>query len=262
MAAKAVCNVDRGCGRRQAGGIYLEVGIGHGGLPVECFIVDPVIVIPTETQLAYGLTPQGVTLIERPDGVVDVWDIVGENYYPNPADFIEESRKYGVSRRVRGNLDFSRLTAASRLIVLHCKAGIYNNSLYALDWRKRCPKVEAAERGASVSIPHTHERPAAEHQTLCASIWWEDVLPGGKDKVGVSGDPVRGIFRAMPPKSPSWAYMARRRPEGVIPIYSLGLLANFPISRLAVVNDPRGQKHLRAMNAAGKSGLPVEVEDE
>src|SRR5579859_2113521 len=152
MTAHAITNVDRGCGRRQAGGCYLEVGVGPGGLPVEAFLIDPVLGVGVDLQRAIGIAgPRGtmslgVHLVPRGDtpGVFDVWDVVGEGYYPNVADFLEEARRYGVSRRVSRTLDFSKISPYSRLVILHAKAAVINwQQMYAPDWKRPCPMIAA-----------------------------------------------------------------------------------------------------------------------
>ena len=83
MGVEAVQGVPRGCGTRTSGGVYLECGTGYGGRPLEFFLADPPIPLTCDTKL-------GVQLIER-DGVVHVLDWIGEQHYPNCADFLEKA---------------------------------------------------------------------------------------------------------------------------------------------------------------------------
>lgn len=117
--------VARGCGTRVAGGIYAECGTSENGLPVEAFIMDPPEAIPEHLHLA----PQGVAWVER-RGVWHLVDWVGSEHYPNVADFIEECRRYGLSRRVPRTAPFERLTPASRILLVHARAIITNGAAY------------------------------------------------------------------------------------------------------------------------------------
>ena len=119
MGATAVQGVPRGCGTRTAGGCYLECGTGYGGRPLEFFLSDPPIPMTCDAKV-------GVELIER-GGVVHVVDWVGEQHYPNAADFLEEGRRYGFSRRIPRTLDLSRLSAASRILVVHARGLVVNH---------------------------------------------------------------------------------------------------------------------------------------
>jgi hypothetical protein len=96
----------RGCGTRVKGGIYAECKLSPFGMPIEHFLIDPPNPIPDDL----GLTPVGVKLFER-DGVFHILDWVGSAHYKNVADFIEETRNFGASRRLSKSTDFSKLTA-------------------------------------------------------------------------------------------------------------------------------------------------------
>lgn len=115
--------VQRGCGSRKQGGIYLEVATGPGGLPLDHFITDPPQPFTTDVKI-------GVTLVDRtePDGVVvtHVIDWIGTEHYPFAADFIEEGRRFGFSRRVAPSIEFHRLSARSRLLVVHARGLVTN----------------------------------------------------------------------------------------------------------------------------------------
>jgi hypothetical protein len=114
----------RGCGdSRQAGGIYACCGLSPVGSPIENFLVDSPIPIDKND---YGLSSKGTTWLEK-DGVWHLLDIVGENYYPNVADFVEEARRMGISRRLSGKLEFERLTKDSRIILLHRRVWHYGS---------------------------------------------------------------------------------------------------------------------------------------
>lgn len=258
MTHKAI-PIQRGCGSREAGGVYAEFGIGPGGSPLESFMLCPPQPIDVK---GMGIKPIGVKLIEV-DGVYHVFDWVGSRNYPNVADFLEEARRFGVSRRMAKTLDFSKLTEKSRLILLHSRAYIENFIDYV--WPKgqpgrpsiwqgdplydRCPKGQGkASDGENHNIP-------ADPPVMCAGIFWQDV-EGGEDG-GLTSES-RLIMRFMP----SFSYMAATRPEGVRPRYVVAAFASFPLSRLVVINDREGGSHKEAQAKASKAALPVELEDQ
>lgn len=197
MTSRALA-VPRGCGTRKRGAVYGECGLSPWGRPLEHFIIDP----PTRVDAAaLGLHPIGVTLLADPrTGACHVFDWVGEEHYPGVADFLEEARRFGVSRRLPRTLDFGRLAADSRLVLLHRRAWIDNASQYfdARDtqrWEAGCPKRLAEHVDAADPPP------------MCAGLWWEDLEPTNP---AADGQP-RLVRRTMP----SFSYVARRRRGGL-----------------------------------------------
>jgi len=101
--AKAI-PVLRGCGTRCRGGLYAECGMGPNGSPVENFLMDPPVLLDFAR---IGVIPRGTHLVER-NGATHLFDWIGAESYPNVADFIEEVRRFGLSRRLSPKLDFSK----------------------------------------------------------------------------------------------------------------------------------------------------------
>ena len=214
--------VERGCGRRVRGGLYWECGLGPHGTPVEEFLLDPPVPPPT----GLGLRARGVTPLVV-DGVTHLLDWVGADSYPNTADFVEEVRRCGLSRRLPVTLDLSALSPASRLLLVHARARVVNAGEYG---PFPCPTDR--------HVPGTDG---------CVGVWWEDV-EGGEP---CGGDNPRAVIRRLP----SLAYAAWRRPHGVTPEYTAALFASFPAARLVVVAGGNG----RAEAAAGRAVLPMAV---
>jgi len=240
-----VIPVERGCGVRQQGAIYGECGLSPWGRPLEAFLMDPPVPVDGD---ALGLSPVGVTLIDDAvTGATHVLDWVGESSYQNIADFLEEVRRFGLSRRLPRTIDFSRLDSRSRIMLVHRKAIVVDVTPYTADWGDSCPR----------SLPeHAHLDKTA---TLCAGIWWEDITGGVPYLVDDARhllDP-RGVTRTLP----SFQYSGRQAPKGVIPTYAPGIFASFPLSRLVVIADPDGGTHEEALEHATLAGLPVDLED-
>lgn len=245
----------RGCGAaRTAGGAYAECGFGPGGEPLEHFLSCPPVVIDPP---ALGLTPIGVKLIERA-GVWHILDWVGSQHYPNVADFIEEVRRFGLSRRLAKTLDFAKLTPDSRILLVHARAAVTHFGQYADHWLgvkyNRCPKNMGA-----------HNLPDAPD--LCAGFYWEDVeggsvvtppSPGAVARDGGrAGDGGRVILRAMP----AFTYLAAQRPAHITPHYQPAIFASFPVHRIAVIRGQHGE-HESTFAQASRASLPIELEDE
>src|SRR5262245_30270640 len=115
----------RQCGYRKKGGVYLSVPTSEDGLPIEYFLIDP----PQPVELvALGLSPRGVHLVQK-DGVWHVFDVVGQDNYPNVCDVVIEAKALGVSRRCELP-DYSNLSSESRLVLVHQRAFIKNHREY------------------------------------------------------------------------------------------------------------------------------------
>jgi hypothetical protein len=222
----------RACGRRIRGGVYAETRLSEVGMPTEYFIIDP----PTPVEInELGLASVGVQLIEI-KGVHHVFDVVGQEFYPYPADFVEETRRLGASRRLPANLDFSRLGPGSRLVLIHARAVIENFTDYPGPPQVDCPK------GIDV---HTRS-PLLE---MCAGLWWHD-LPEEPDESGWALRQIEG----------GTEYRGYPHPDGVVPSYQHGVFLSLPISNLAVIQG--GEATERNYQAATNCGLPVYLEEE
>ena len=227
--------VQRGCGTRSEGGAYFEMGVGIGGLPIEAFLIDSPHVVPS----ALKISPRGVQMIEQqqpgPDGEIQsVWhlvDWVGAEHYPNVADFVEEARRFGVSRRLPRNLDFSKITPESRLLLVHARAYVVNTSEYS-QWR--CPK-QFSDHAPEKLLPGQ----------CCAGVWWRDIT----DHSG---------FDVERRDMPSFSYFGHRAPEGLEPEYSPAIFMSVPCSRIAVVS---GEGSGETMETVKHAGVIVEEVD-
>lgn len=240
----AAIPVVRGCGTRKRGGIYAECGLSPTGRPLEDFLVDPPVPIDGSS---LGLSPIGVTLLEdAATGATHLLDWVGEEAYENVSDFLEEVRRFGLSRRLPKTLPFARLDRRSRIVLVHRRASLTDATAYLADWRRPCPKQLTA-----------HQDPTTA-PSLCAGIWWEDVSGGTRVEPLVSDglDDPRLVRRTMP----SFSYLARMAPADASPRYAPAIFASFPVARLAVIADPEGGSHEAALARAEQADLPVELE--
>jgi hypothetical protein len=233
--------VMRGCGRRVAGGVYLEVGtVGEGeGYPIEHFLLDPPPLVPD----ALAVTPRGLHLIER-GGIWHVVDHVGSESYPNVADFIEEVRHFGVSRRAQKNLDFSKLTSQSRMIFVHARAYIANWKQYDC---AKCPKAECA----CVVCDEKLHRGA---DSFCAEVWWRDVEGGESQPQFVPRERTTQVRRHIGDVT----YHGRSRDAKIVPRYHTAFFLSLPLGRIAVVRDALTDAH-QATTAAVREKLSPSI---
>jgi len=104
----------RGCGTRTPGGTYLVCTTSPSGLPVEYFVVDPPISMDTK--------PFRSPILHEQNGTCHVIIWIGEKFYPSAVDFIEEARIQGVSRRIPNTFPLEKLTANSKMILIHPRA--------------------------------------------------------------------------------------------------------------------------------------------
>lgn len=227
----------RACGSRKAGGVYAETQLSENGSPIEFFISDPPVPVDMD---ALGLAAVGVKLIEI-EGTWHIFDVVGQEYYKYPADYVEETRRMGASRRLPGNLDFSKLQLNSKLVLVHQKAIIRNFALYPQPPEVTCPKLLDAHR----------KNPLPE---MCAGLWWHDFDKADVEQAGVFGE------RFTRKLTEETQYLVRRRPGSIAPEYQPGVFLVLPITNLAVIKG--SEKTQPNYEKACQSGLPVNLEEE
>jgi hypothetical protein len=127
----------RGCGEREPGGVYIECGLSPYGRPLEDFLVDPPLSPPegkgkeelankpqlwVRTARTDPGDPSTEYVVMNPgteQPIVDLLLWIGAEFYPYVSDYIEEVRRFGASRKLNPNLDFSQLTRWSRMILIH-----------------------------------------------------------------------------------------------------------------------------------------------
>jgi hypothetical protein len=227
----------RACGKRVAAGIYAETRLSPFGEQVESFILCPPKPIDIK---AWGLASRGARFIEF-EGVWHIFDIVSKADY-RVADYVEETRCKGASRRLSSMLDFAKLSEASRLVLIHEQAIIENYNEYPQPPFVCCPL-------------DIHLAPLDE---MCAGLWWHDIP--ASELQGEAQDIQH--YRAIPG---GLSYCAYPRPTGVEPVYQHGIFMSLPVTNLTVITGRNRQERIRAeeaFQAASLGGLPVYMEDE
>lgn len=215
----------RECGPgRQEGHIYAECGFSPHGVPIEHFLIDlPIPVNPGQL----GLSSQGVTFIER-QGTWHVVDVIGESHYPCAADFVEEAKALGVSRKIPRTGDFGRLTRESTLILIHPRGRVTNS-------------LPLASFTSGFFCPCGHGHSAHEP---CAGYHWyaaEANVPGTvKRRLKRTSYEVRPLLSGAPALEFTPAYILR-----------------VPISNLSVIRNRDGSVNRQSRAVADKARLPV-----
>ncbi len=123
----------RGCGERKPGGVYAECVLSPFGSPLEHFLFDPPIPLPegldlvNKPQLWVRTDPASGSPVLDPETNRPIYDVliwVGAEHYPEATDYIEETRSLGASRRLNPQMDLSKLTRRSRMLLAHPRAFI------------------------------------------------------------------------------------------------------------------------------------------
>ena len=248
----------RGCGSRSQSGLYIEVGLGPGGRPIEHFLFDPPILVRDDR--TFPTPMQGMALTMTPDGVWHLIDRIGTGYYPYASDFIEEGRRLGISRRVQKNLKitvkgevrngFDLLTKDSRLFLAHDRA-------YLSNWQDvELPGNPVGDD----SLWHCPIDNQAHYKTLsegpCASFYWQTHEPGfPPDGHTFDGANENSGWRHMP----GFDYRVDFNYGQIKPEWGgSALIAAFPITCLTIIHGPETKQLLEATSGCQ---LPVLVRD-
>jgi len=250
--------VIRGCGVRCPGGVYLETKASDTrGLPIERFLIDPPIRVPEEM----NLPNRGVAILRRSedDPVFDVYDRVGTASYPNVTDFLEETRKLGLSRRIPTNANFSLLTDKSEVRLAHPRAFIDNVVLLYGHLAQEKQSYVNHPEWRCICARENHARLAdlvMAGSPTCASCWYETVT-GGEPTWNPDHYP-----RTVERKIGSVTYIGRATPYDYAPVFADAFFLRLPLHRIVVIRDPESHQDEEAYERASVAqGLPVVLED-
>ena len=250
----AVGDVERGCGTRVVGGIYAESGMSPWGKPIGWFLCDP----PRPLN-GLRLPARGVTLFADEHGTYHIWDMIGGEHYPHVADWVEETRRFGVSRRLPRTLDFSKLTADSQLIACHARA-------YFRRWDVGLTGLQCVKDPALLN----HYEDAGWPEP-CAAMWWRHLddrrLEDGTIQVPVECRVDGGLldqgYTWVRRQMAAFSYHGWRLPKGVDVGFEPGVIGRFPLTGLSVVSgngrtDTQDSERVAAAyDAARQSGVGV-----
>jgi hypothetical protein len=147
--------MNRGCGKRKPGGVYICSKLSPYGVPLEEYIIDP-------PQFYEGERFRVPIVFER-NGANHLLFWVGKEFYPFPSDFIEEVRRFGASKRVPVEFPIEKLTAWSLMFFIHPLAIIKNH--HVLPPPPRCPKdLPSHVSNETRCLGHSYQVAPANHE--------------------------------------------------------------------------------------------------
>lgn len=246
---------ERGCGYRVPGGIYLVTDISHNGIPIDLFLFDPPWVpIDTDGNKHYP-GALGIDIVRDPNNnnVNHVWDWIGQESYPYFPDFWEETRRFGLSRKVSPNLNFDLLSSESQIIGFH-KYGMVSATKA---FYKQLEKEFQIGTGMDL-YPHIND--VIDH--FCVKYIWQLVDEAPNQSTGRlhsinlprnSNETIDYYYAAY---IPSWAKKPKYKFEWIP-----AAMFHLPIHRIEVIEDSIEGKHEIAMETLNKSitNLPFNV---
>ena len=279
--------VERGCGEsRTAGGLYIEMGLSDHGIPFDRFLVDPPLEVPEGLDKGrLANKPQFWT--DPHTGVVHVCIWIGQKFYSFCPDYIEESRRYGISRRISPSVldrpEAARLTAASRLILVHPRARdlLWETHTPPRVCRKALPH-HALDSDDSLYDVVNHDGSVGpvgasaalsveplEREGPCLFKLW-DLIPADArtDDPGYKLQGRQHYFRRVGATEYTFAPTGESEQEGVTTkrLYGEGVFGAFPITCFGLVKNTDGsvdvQNQERLQRIQDSTGVPFYCADE
>lgn len=232
----------RACGVRVQDGVYLEVGVGPNGNPIQDYFIDPVIPITPEQERYFKLTDIGVQVREW-KGVYHAFNIVGQKSYKFAPDYLEEAARLGISTRVSSKLfEFEKLGEDSLLFVLHRKGFIKNLKETELaSMLEKCPCAYKE-----------HENPEFTSDVCIGHLW--NAYP----KELITDEGTRRVTSCEFAASSAPAYEEESVAEP--PLFGLAIIAAFRISNIAVIEGKHHDETARKIRE--KTNYEVEIKKE
>lgn len=238
-------NTTRGCGdTRTEGGLYMESGLVTGeGVELEFNLLDPP--LPVDPQ-ADNIRALGVELFEGPDGVVHILDWIGAEHYPYPADFLEETRRKGLSRRISRVTEIERLTPYESMVFLvHARGHVENWREYLAAERESGDMT--AHRHCARCLAGDHEHVHATASESCSRYaWMAFEADAGTADCGAAGPTLRTFT--------DFRYRIFPQPA-ITPTYSPAIIARMPLTNLTVIaaRDGSHQELLEDVRDRGRA---------
>lgn len=226
----------RGCGELIEGGVYASVELSPFGKPLEAFLLDPVLPIDLEKA---GISIRQPTLRQAPGNAYYLLDVVGESYYPNVTDILEEIRAQGLSRRLElPASQYNLLQPDQEIILIHPSAFI---NLDGLDiyYQHRKPLNPLGYRWHNCPTnqnDHEHMKKLIN----CAGLHWNRVDIGAED--------LNKTARIVQKTIGEVTYKGYKSPDkamDLLPseVFSAGAIARFRISNFNIVKSKDGIHH-------------------
>lgn len=232
--------VPRGCGERVPDGIYAECGLSDRGSPLEAFLIDSPAPIPPGLDLI-----NKAQVWQHPKtGIYHLVIWIGAVHYPHVADYIEEVRRYGVSRRIGAHVDVSVLTPGQSMMILaHPRALLttWEDRSRPHECRKHVPgHAQTDEQIAGACLFKTYELIAAED---------------GKPLIDIPGE--RALFERTIGSTTYTYSPTGENDTGLKP----GIFAMLPLHGFALVKSASGSADVSKAEKLSVSGMPWYLAD-
>lgn len=238
---------ERGCGYRVPGGVYLVTDVNSkDGTPIDSFLFDPPWVPIDKEGNRHYPGALGVDIVQDPkdDKVNHVWDWIGCEHYPYFPDFWEETRRFGLSRKVSSNLNFDLLSSKSQIIGFH-KYGVVSATK---GFYKRLAKEFIFTTGMDMCPYKYHV-----NDQICIKDLWQLVDNQEDDdirlhKFTIPRNSVSSIDFYYAANIPVWAKEPKYKFEWIP-----AAMFHLPIHRIEVIQDPLEYKDEKAIENIIKS---------
>jgi len=238
----AVPGVQRGCGTREEGGVYIETGLSECGKPHEEFWADPPIPYEVDSKL-------GQTLVERDNGdgssTFHIVDWVGASGYPYPTDILEEIAIFGLSRRISSKFPFEYLTRDSHIVLVHGRA-VTSDPEEALEFTRESEPEEARLTRHCALADQGDPRHIGSGDEPCTRFWYYDAEDTAPDRVR---------------ERPSFEYCVATEDESELEMEP-GIIASYPISRIATIEAEDGSHKAPDQRLSEVTKIPNVVQPE
>lgn len=260
MGGIRAISVERCCGFRTEGDVYVECGLSPFGRPIEYFLMDP----PVRYQLPVQYV--GVRPFQRKDPetgemVVHLLDHVGRDNY-RVADMVEEIRRYGLSRKIPKTQDMSVfIPGKSKIFLSHSEAMVLNLDKYRTQILPNNLEWFCCSPYENIYAEHTDKKAFPKFpDDCCSGFWWYDVPPGKYSKLSflINNKDILKVFpNPVVVDMPTFHYIANERPADFEPEYQEAIFAAFPITAIAVI-AARDNSHKGTLDRIQKqSHIPV-----
>jgi hypothetical protein len=238
----------RGCDIRRVGYAYLwsdmQKHLKEDPYPWEYYMFDPPILMRNPSD--WGVTSQGLTWVEQ-NGVWHAIDWVGQMYYPNAADVMEEAFSGNGSGLLPLNdkEHIAKLTPQSRRLLVHPRGWLYN----AREFKRDLAPIP----GRSCILKSGKERTKHLSKSTdidCASLHWQSVTDNW---TAYSGEKRLGQVTVGDTK-----YTAARPPDGIVPKWGVAIIGWLPIDEIHIVDgDDKDRVHKALSMLQQYSQLPL-----
>lgn len=255
---------ERGCGEREAGGVYVESGAGPWDFPFEYVLIDPPQPLPPGLDLVNKprIVPrEWLTGVPERDAcghaIHDLLIHIGATYYPWAPDYLQEARRLGASRRIPATLDLGQLSRSSRMLLAHPRA-------IPLNWRDlappaQCQKVLERHDLAWYTNHQTDHQTDRDRRGPCIFKLW-DLIPSNQAETvtrqqGEQTLCLRRIGSTLYPYRPT---------DETVSGWAEAFLLALPLTGFSLIQDRDGNVNNRAKEklhearmVQGETHLPV-----